>query len=98
MHVWLEKPQLQLLVKGTEIVPKEWRRKRFGLLRRRLLLTAENGDKMLLDASNVLLVKEVTAQELKEAEERKKLADEAAAKGRIQKPAMMIPGMRPAGR
>lgn len=99
LHVWLREPAMQVLVKGDLLIPKQWKRKRFGIFRRVMHITAENGSDILFDASNVLLVKTITPEEIKQVEERKKAAEQAAAKGggRVQ-PAMMVPGgMRKSG-
>lgn len=99
LHVWLKEPQMQILVKGDLLIPKQWKKKRLGLFRRLMHISCENGSEVLFDATNVLLVKTITPEEVEQAKERKKLADEAAAKGggRVQ-PAMMVPGgMRKAG-
>lgn len=97
LHVWLKEPPMQILIKGDLLIPKQWKKKRFGIFRRMMHVSADNGSDLLFDAANVLIVKTVTAKEIAEAEERKKAMEEAAAKqGRIAKPAMMIPGMRKA--
>jgi len=100
LHVWIKEPPTQLLIKGDRIIPKEWRKRKFLFFRRKLFVQADNGSDLLFEASNVLLVKTVTQQEIENAKVRAKAAEEEAAKtaggagGRLTKPAMMIPGMR----
>jgi hypothetical protein len=95
LHVWLKEPPMQVLIKGDRIIPREWKKRKFGIFRKRMFVQADNGSDLLFDAANVLMVKTVTQEEIEQA---KKRAEEAAKQGdrRVSTPPMMsIP--RPRG-
>jgi hypothetical protein len=82
LHVWLKEPPMQVLIKGDRIIPREWKKRKFGIFRKRMFVQADNGSDLLFDAANVLM----------------KRAEEAAKQGdrRVSTPPMMsIP--RPRG-
>jgi hypothetical protein len=87
--VSLKDPKIQLILAGDKLVTREWRKRKFGLIPRRILGHFRNGGSpVLFEAANVVMVRLMTDTELdlaKKAEEQQQMKAEAAGAGRIDR-------------
>jgi hypothetical protein len=92
--VSLKDPKIQLILAGDKLVRREWRKRRFGVIPRRILGRFKNGGSpVLFEAANVVMVRLMTDAELdlaRKAEEEQQKKAEAAGAGRIER----MPGLR----
>jgi hypothetical protein len=99
LMIWLKEPPMQIIVEGeltTEVV-KEWFPR--GLWRRLfprkiLVKHQRTGQPILFSERNVLLIRQITEEEIAEAKVRAEELEAAAAENRGRNPFMTFPGGR----